>query len=110
MPARKLFCVLKNPCHRCNAPFLLLKVPLLRKAPAPDMWCVSCEASYLGGRRIGQPRSNPDGSREAMSGNGDPQPDSPLAYHASGDVAPSSGSSDASGDVPADDPTADPRL
>jgi hypothetical protein len=85
------------------------QVPLLRKAPAPDMWCVNCEASYLGGRRVGQPRSNPDGSRAAMSGNGDPRPDSLLAYHASGDAAPSSGSSDAAADT-ADDPTADPRL
>ena len=49
--------------------------------------------------------SNPDGSRPAMSGNGDPRPDSPLAYHASEDVARSGGSSDAD-----DDPTADPRL
>lgn len=81
----------------------------MRKAPAPDMWCVNCEASYLGGRRIGPPRSDPDGSRQAMSGNGDPRPDSPLAYHASDDAVHSSGSSDAGGDA-GDDPTADPRL
>jgi hypothetical protein len=85
-------------------------VPLLRKAPAPDMWCVNCEASYLGGRRIAQARSNPGGSREAMSSDSDPRPDSPLAYHASDDAAPSSGSSDAVGNGAADDPTADARL
>lgn len=93
--------------------FSLIKpcqVPLLRKAPAPEMWCVNCEAGYLGGRRIAQDRSNSGGGGGGGATGGDgTQPASPVAHHFSDDSAHSNGSSDAGGDADLD-PTADPRL
>jgi hypothetical protein len=81
------------------------QVPLLRKAPAPDMWCVNCEAGYLGGRRIPQGRSG-----SGATSSDEPQQHTQTNAWRGGDgPVHSDGTSDAEdpGDV---DPTADPRL
>lgn len=91
---------------QCTIPahFHARQVPLLRKAPAPETWCVNCEASFLDGERLPGSRSNDDSGprQQAQQQHQYPLfPDAPERSH--------SGGSATGGDA-VDDPTADPRL
>lgn len=82
-------------------------VPLLRKAPAPETYCVNCEGRFLSGQRV-----SPNGDSGGSGGvGGAAQLQQPPASRDQDMHAPAeSDSSDGEAMDAADDPTADARL
>lgn len=90
--------LLSEGCPDCS-------VPLLRKAPAPQTWCVNCEASFLDGQRL----SFPGGSGGGAAPQQHQEQRQPQGAFAEVSRLATSGGGSGGMDT-YDDPTADPRL